>query len=93
MRFKQKLLSNQNLYVYSFEDDKITPALETDYFESQMDFSPESKYFSYLTDENGYLEVFVQAFPPNGKKWNISNGLGFDPVWSFDGKEIFFRNY
>lgn len=84
--------SNQNIYVYSFEEDKIITILETDNFESQIDFSPDSRYFSYLTDENGYLETFVQAFPPNGKKWNISNGLGIDPLWSFDGEEIFYRN-
>uniref|UniRef100_UPI00356842C9 hypothetical protein n=1 Tax=Ancylomarina sp. TaxID=1970196 RepID=UPI00356842C9 len=84
--------SNQNLYVYSFEDAKIIPVLETDFFESQIDFSPDSKYFAYLTDENGYLETFVQAYPPKGEKWNISNGLGFDPLWSFDGDEIFYRN-
>jgi serine/threonine-protein kinase len=84
--------SNQNIYVYSFEEDKIIPVLETDHFESQMDFSPDSRYFSYLTDENGYLETFVQAYPPNGEKWNISNGLGIDPLWSFDGEEIFYRN-
>ncbi|MEN8118607.1 MAG: helix-turn-helix domain-containing protein, partial [Bacteroidota bacterium] len=83
--------SNQNLYVYSFEKDTVLPVLETGYFESQIDFSHDSRYFSYLTDENGFLEIFVQPFPVTGEKWNVSNGFGIDPIWSFDGKEIFYR--
>ena len=83
---------NDNLFVYMFENDTVLPLLQEDYAERQITFSPNSKFFTYVSDEKGQLEIYVQPFPTNGKKWNISQGFGFDPIWSFDGKEIYYRN-
>ena len=38
------------------------------------------------------MEIYVQTFPLGGGKWQISNGGGFQPRWSADGKELFYRN-
>lgn len=83
--------SNQDIFIYSFERDSVYELLNSEFFESQIDFAPDAKYFVYMTDENGFLEIFVQPFPATGAKWNVSNGYGWDPIWSFDGEEIFFR--
>ncbi len=40
------------------------------------------------------MEVFVRPFPrpPNGGgRWQISTGYGGTPVWSRNGRELFFR--
>jgi hypothetical protein len=34
----------------------------------------------------------VRPFPGLGSQWQISTGGGEEPVWSHDGKEIFYRN-
>ena len=44
-----------------------------------------------MSDETGQMEIYVQPNPPTGERWKISNGNGIDPLWSSDGKEIFFR--
>jgi len=46
---------------------------------------------AYNSDESGRLEVYVQAFPGPGGKWIVSDGGGFNPIWSRDGREIFYR--
>ena len=33
----------------------------------------------------------MQPYPGPGGKWQVSNGGGYRPRWSPDGKEIFFR--
>ncbi|MDH3648987.1 MAG: hypothetical protein OEQ53_04850 [Saprospiraceae bacterium] len=85
-------IQNADLYVYSIEQGKNEPLVQTQYNETQIDLSPDGKFFTYLSDETGQLEVYVQSIPPSGKRWNISHGLGIDPIWSIKGDEILYRN-
>ena len=49
-------------------------------------FSPDGRSIAYSRGQ-----VFVQPFPITGAKYLISPG--FHPVWSHDGKELFFVQY
>jgi serine/threonine-protein kinase len=55
-------------------------------------FSPDGRWIAYESNESGRTEVYVQAFPAGGGKWQISDGGGGQPRWSGDGRELFFRN-
>jgi serine/threonine-protein kinase len=67
------------------------PLLKTTYTESTPHVSPDGRYVAYESDETGKLEVFVATFPPGGGKWQISAGGGAQPLWSGNGRELFFR--
>jgi Tol biopolymer transport system component len=67
------------------------PFLKSSYQESFGHFSPDGRWVAYESDETGRLEVFVTSFPPGGGKWQISDGGGAQPIWSRDGRELFFR--
>jgi len=54
--------------------------------------SPDGRWIAYESAETGQLEVYVQPYPGPGGKWQVSNGGGYRPRWSPDGKEIFFRS-
>ena len=56
-----------------------------------LDISPDGKWIAYESAETGQLEVYVQPYPGPGGKWQISNGGGYRPHWSPDGREIIFR--
>ena len=57
----------------------------------QGQFSPDGKFVAYVSDESGRYDVYVQPFPDASKgKWVISQGGGFEPRWSRDGRELFF---
>src|SRR2546422_5330935 len=47
--------------------------------------------FAYVSDESGRNDVYVQPFPGPGPKWLVSTDGGIDPVWSRDGRELFYR--
>jgi serine/threonine-protein kinase len=57
-----------------------------------LDVSPDGRWVAYESVETGQVEIYVQPYPGPGGKWQISNGGGFRPRWSPDGKEIFFRS-
>ena len=52
--------------------------------------SPDGKYIVYGSNETGTLEVFATTFPQLAGKWQVSVGGGLSPLWSPDGKELFY---
>jgi hypothetical protein len=52
----------------------------------------DGRWLAYTSDESGQTEVYVQAFPGPGGKWQVSTGGGHSPVWARNGKELFFRS-
>jgi len=69
-----------------------TPYLQTGSIEMTPAFSPDGRWISYISDESGRNEVYVQAFPVSGGKWQISTNGGEQPVWARTGRELFYRN-
>jgi hypothetical protein len=43
-----------------------------------------------VSNESGDNEIYVQAFPPNGRGIRISTAGGTEPRWRRDGKELFY---
>ena len=56
------------------------------------EFSPDGRWFAYLSDEAkiGSEQVYVQPFPPTGAKYQISREHSHAPMWSPDGRELFY---
>ena len=45
---------------------------------------------AYASNESGQSQVYVQAIPANGAKWQVSPEGGTQPRWRRDGKELFY---
>ncbi|HYL37609.1 MAG TPA: protein kinase [Bryobacteraceae bacterium] len=73
-----------------FGDRKPFPYLQTEFNELDAKLSPNGQWLAYVSDETRRNEVYVQTFPNPGGKWQISTTGGTLPVWSRDGKELFF---
>ncbi len=71
---------------------KLRPFLKTRFTEMVAQFSPDGHWLAYQSDESGRNEVYVQPYPGPGGKWQISNDGGTRPVWSRDGRELFYIN-
>jgi len=56
----------------------------------QGQFSPDSKWIAYNSDETGTNEVYVVPFPATGERVAISRGGGAQPMWRADGRELYF---
>ena len=53
-------------------------------------FSPDGRHLAYVSTETGIDEIFVQSWPLGRGKWQVSVDGGQFPVWSRDGKRIFY---
>ena len=76
----------------TFGDKKPYPFVKTSFAELWPEFSPDGRFLAYQSNESGRAEIYVQSFPGPGGKWQISAEGGFEPHWSADGKELFFRS-
>jgi eukaryotic-like serine/threonine-protein kinase len=65
--------------------------LQTPAIEGMPAFSPDGRWLAYVSNESGAFQVYVRAFPDTGGKWQISSGGGLYPMFSNDGREMFFR--
>jgi eukaryotic-like serine/threonine-protein kinase len=53
--------------------------------------SPDGHWVAFATDESGRQEVVVQPYPGPGGRVQVSADGGAEPVWSRDGKRLFYR--
>ncbi len=79
-----------DIWVFSIQDQKATPFLETPFHELQGQFSPDGKWMVYVSDESGQSEIYIQPFPGPGAKWRVSTKGGRMPRWGPDGRELFY---
>ena len=55
-------------------------------------FSPDGHWLAYVSDESGRDQVYVQPYPGPGGRTVISIDGGTEPMWSPDGRELFYRD-
>jgi serine/threonine protein kinase/Tol biopolymer transport system component len=59
----------------------------------EASISPDGHWMAYDSFESGRSQIYVQPFPPMGAKYQVTNdnsGQPQFPIWSPDGKEIFY---
>jgi serine/threonine protein kinase len=80
-----------NIWVLPLEGDrKPFPLAESQFDQGGGRFSPDGHWVAYRSDESGRAEIYLTPFPGSGRKWQISTGGGHGPVWSHDGKKIYY---
>jgi Tol biopolymer transport system component len=83
--------SKQDIVIMPLSGDhKLTPFMQTQFNERAARFSPDGKSMAFSSDESGRYEISLAPFPNGGRKWQVSNAGGGTPLWSRDGKEIYF---
>ena len=73
-----------------FGERKPFPFVQGQFRAANGQFSPNGHFIAYVTNETGRPEVYVQSFPEQHGKWQISTDGGAEPAWRHDGKELFY---
>ena len=69
---------------------KIQWLVQSEFIDGEANFSPDGRWLAYASNETGRWEVYVQPFPANGARWQVSTSGGRQPQWRRDGNELFY---
>jgi serine/threonine-protein kinase len=93
--FSEGAGANDDIGILSMESDhKYRPLLREKHEERNPQISPNGRWMAYTSDESGRSEIYVRAFPEvdKGGRWQVSSSGGEHPLWSRNGRELFYRN-
>ena len=83
-------LGRDDIVVYDRELGVATPFLTSRFDEEWPMFSPDGRWLAYSSNETGRYEVYVRRFPEGDSKHLLSTHGGRGPIWSPNGRELFF---
>src|SRR5262249_4567246 len=89
--------TKQDMWVLPLKGEpKPFPFVVTPSIENQGVFSPDGKWVAYVSDAfamlNGFGQIYVRPFPGPGAPRPVSTTGGRVPLFSRDGKKIYFVN-
>ena len=88
---KRQLLSTDLWLVDHGDRRSARPWFESPFRETGGTFSPDGRWIAYVSDESGVREIYVRPYPGPGAAVKVSNGFAIEPLWSRDGRELFYR--
>jgi Tol biopolymer transport system component len=69
----------------------VRNVVTSDSLENDPALSPDGRWLAYVSNRTGQNEVWVQRYP-EGVPVRVSSAGGYEPLWSLDGRELFFRD-
>jgi serine/threonine-protein kinase len=68
------------------------PIANSQFVEDMARVSPDGRLVAFVSAETGIEEVYVQPFPGPGARVQVSIHGGGEPLWSHDGRKLFYRD-
>ena len=81
-----------DIYVLDSAGGHARPFLQTRFEEHEAAISPDGRLIAYCSDESGASEVYLRAIDQPADKVQLSVSGGREPLWSHDGRRVYFRN-
>ena len=75
----------------SFNNSDPLKTVVTDADEETPRLSPDGRWVAYASNETGQFQVYARAADGIGGRVSLSAGYGAEPVWTPDGRGLYFR--
>jgi len=83
--------TQRDIYTLDPGSGQPAPFVVTPANEPAPAFAPGGDWIAYVSNETGRNEVYVRAWPPPGPVHVVSIDGGTEPVWSRDGRRLYYR--
>jgi serine/threonine protein kinase/Tol biopolymer transport system component len=84
--------SRDIFYVELPDRGEPKPLVVSPYSDQMPRLSPDARWMAYMSDESGQFEIYVRPFPSQGARIQVSTTGGTEPLWSRDGRTLFYRS-
>jgi hypothetical protein len=86
-------MGNDDLWIASLRaPGTVRSLIATDASEVHPRVSSDGQLLAFASDASGQLEVYVQPLNDPSKRVQVSHRGGTQPVWSADGRQLFYRS-
>jgi DNA-binding winged helix-turn-helix (wHTH) protein len=83
--------TRRDIYLLSLDESREpVPLVTSPFFERAPALSPDGRFLGYESDESGKPEIYVARLPAMAERKRISLAGGITPLWSKDGRELFY---
>ena len=72
-------------------ESEPVPFFASSFSDAWPAFSPDGRWLAYASNDTGRSEVYVRPFPEGEPAHRVSTSGGGAPVWSPDGRQLFYR--
>jgi len=69
---------------------EVRKVVASEFNEFDPALSPNGRWLAYASNRTGRDEIWVQGYP-DGVPVRVSSNGGYEPLWSADGRELFYR--
>jgi eukaryotic-like serine/threonine-protein kinase len=84
--------NNRDIYLFPLSSGgKPVPLLANINDDKEPRVSPDSRWLAYVSNETGREEVYLRSLSGTGGRVPVSVGGGGEPLWSRDGKRLYYR--
>ncbi len=80
-----------DILIINAADRTAKPLIASPFSEAAARISPDGKWLAYASDDSGRMEVYVRSYPSLEGKVQVSTVGGGQPIWSRDGRAVYFR--
>jgi hypothetical protein len=70
----------------------VTVLVKSEFCNLFSAISPNGRWMAYETNLSGRVEIYIERYPELGGRQQISTSGGRRPLWSRDGRELFFSS-
>ena len=74
------------------DPNALRPFVLTNALEVDLDMSRDGQLLAYASNETGQFEIYVLPLSDPSRRVQVSRGGGTQPVWSPDGRRLFYRS-
>ena len=67
------------------------PFADSTFDETAPAFSPDGRWIAYVSNQSGRNEIYIRAVQAQSQATMISREGGSEPMWSREGRELFYR--
>jgi Tol biopolymer transport system component len=89
LAFREASSAGSSIWIVS-RGENPEPLVDLSFNSSAPRFAPQGGWIAYHSDESGQVEIYVRQFPGTERAEPVSPGR--EPVWSPDGRELFYRS-